>query len=306
MQLLLGLAIASCNLKVNAIVGAVNALEQEKTLYQNDAPRVAQINQEQTRLLAGLSPKDIERSQLAEADAAFVGDLLLIGQTPQLISSLARSSTLSRIAGQPASTSVAVVDTQAFSSAYSKAPAAKLEIDQLADTIVKDFGGQVAKAPIKSEARALEKIITEYSGDISQIKDLARNTIITDGGNIAAITEKLEASGAKVKILSSTTNELGYSGINTTVKTKSGLTAEIQVNTPEMIYGKETEAIARSLLGDAKYAEISNRVGVPGGQGHVLYEQWRSLNPNTPEAQRIAAQSRAYYDVVRGGKNGAK
>jgi filamentous hemagglutinin len=67
------------------------------------------------------------------------------------------------------------IDAKAFAEVYSKAPAAKAEIDQLADAITKDIGGQVAKAPIKSEIRAIEKISSDYSGDVSQIKDLAKN-----------------------------------------------------------------------------------------------------------------------------------
>jgi hypothetical protein len=193
-----------------------------------------------------------------------------------------------------------------FKDAYSKAPAAKLEIDQLADSIAKDIGGQVAKAPIKSEARALEKIATDYAGDASQIKDLARNTIIVGDAEIARVAAKLESAGANVKNVTSASNELGYSGVNTTIKTKAGITAEIQVNTPAMIYAKEPENIARAILGDTKYAEIANKTGIPGGQGHTLYEQWRVLDSSTPEAKQIAAQSRAYYDQIRGASNGRK
>lgn len=61
------------------------------------------------------------------------------------------------------------------------------------------------------------------------------------------------------------------------MKTKSGLTAEIQVNTPEMIYAKESPALARELLGDKKYNEIHTKTGIEGGQGHKYYEEWRKL-----------------------------
>jgi hypothetical protein len=73
-----------------------------------------------------------------------------------------------------------------------------------------------------------------------------------------------------------------------------------------MIYGKESESVARTLLGDAKYAEIAKKTGAPGGQGHVLYAQWRVLDPMSAEAQKIAAQSRAYYQQIRGAKNGGQ
>ncbi|AXQ14708.1 hypothetical protein KE622_05605 [Shewanella algae] len=54
-----------------------------------------------------------------------------------------------------------------FGEIYSKAPAAKLEIDTMADEIADMFGGQVAKAPIKSQERAIQKIMNHYGGDAS-------------------------------------------------------------------------------------------------------------------------------------------
>jgi hypothetical protein len=92
---------------------------------------------------------------------------------------------------------------------------------------------------------------------------------------------------------------MGYSGANATMPTKSGLTGEIQVNSPEMIYAKEPEPVARSILGDAEHDAISAKAGVPGGQGHALYEQYRELPRDSAEASRLADQSRAYYDSVR-------
>jgi hypothetical protein len=186
-----------------------------------------------------------------------------------------------------------------FEEMYEKAPAAKAEIDKLAHKIADENGGKVAEAPVKSAERALEKIETDYGGDPTKIKDLARNTIVVADENIGAVTGRLEAEGANVKIIDSTSDPLGYSGANTTIKTQSGITGEIQVNSPEMIFAKEPPNIARSILGDDVYNSISERSGVPGGRGHELYAQWRSLDPNSAQAQTIAAESRAYYDSIR-------
>ncbi len=92
--------------------------------------------------------------------------------------------------------------------------------------------------------------------------------------------------------------------MNATVTTKAGIPAEIQVNSPEMIFAKEPGTVARQFLGDQRYDEIAARSGVPGGLGHELYEQWRVLDPNTPAAQSIAAQSRGYYNQVRSANGG--
>ncbi len=191
-----------------------------------------------------------------------------------------------------------------FEEMYEKAPAAKAEIDKLANKIADENGGKVAEAPIKSAERALEKIETDYGGDPTKIKDLARNTIVVADENIAAVTGRLEAEGASVKVIESTSDPLGYSGANTTIKTQSGITGEIQVNSPEMIFAKEPPSIARSILGDDVYNSISDRSGVPGGRGHELYAQWRSLDPNSAQAQSIAAESRAYYDSIRRNSRG--
>ncbi|WP_140418455.1 hypothetical protein [Sphingomonas mucosissima] len=84
------------------------------------------------------------------------------------------------------------------------------------------------------------------------------------------------------------------------MKTGSGLTGKIQVNSPEMIYAKESPASARAILGDEAYNDIANRVGVPGGRGHALYEDYRSLPKSDPAREQIARESMEYYDHVRG------
>lgn len=87
--------------------------------------------------------------------------------------------------------------------------------------------------------------------------------------------------------------------VNSTIKTQPGILGEIQVNTPAMIYAKESEPMARTLLGDDLYSSIATKSGIPGGQGHKLYEQWRVLPSSDPGRSALEAQSKAYYDAVR-------
>ena len=182
-----------------------------------------------------------------------------------------------------------------------RAPAAKAEIDALADEIASGLeGASVAKAPVKSRERALEKVMTDYAGDASRIKDLARNTIVVQGDDVASVVRQLEARGATVKVIEPSEASLGYSGVNATIRTESGLVAEIQVNTPAMIYAKESEPVARAIIGDEAYDAIARRTGVPGGRGHALYEAHRGLpDPASPEARRIAQESQRYYERFR-------
>ncbi|MGN2259811.1 T6SS effector (p)ppApp synthetase Tas1, partial [Pseudomonas aeruginosa] len=188
-----------------------------------------------------------------------------------------------------------------FEKVYGKAPAAKAEIDAVADGLAAKHGGRVAKAPIKSRERAMQKINNDYKGDPTKIKDLARNTIIVEGDKVNTVAAELANRGAKVKVIDGNADPLGYSGVNSTMNTKAGIPGEIQVNSPEMIYAKESEDMARILLGNDTYDAVAAKAGVPGGQGHKYYEDWRVLDPKSPEAQAIAEKSRAYYDAVRKG-----
>ncbi len=187
-----------------------------------------------------------------------------------------------------------------FNKIYEKAPQAKIEIDDLAHKIVNSLQGSVVKeASIKSKKRAMEKIINDYSGDPSKIKDLARNTIIVSDDKIGDVIKKLIENRARVKRVDGDVDPLGYSGVNSKIKTKSGIWGEIQVNTPEMIYAKESEEVARRLLGDEQYDKIAKKTGIKGGLGHKFYEEWRVLNPKSTEAQEIAKKSKKYYENIR-------
>lgn len=174
----------------------------------------------------------------------------------------------------------------------------------MADEIAGQFGGRVAKAPIKSRARAMEKITNDYGGDASRIKDLARNTIIVSSDKMDSVVAALIQRGAKVKVINGATDPMGYSGVNSTIKTQAGIVGEIQVNTPAMIYAKEYEAMAKALLGDNRYSLIATKSGLPSGRGHQFYEQWRQLPSSNLGRPRIEAQSKAYYDTIRGAVNG--
>lgn len=218
------------------------------------------------------------------------------GVTIDDIDGLVKAGGLSPAAGSTARTTMA---TAKLHEMLALAPKAKAEADALATRIADEFGGRVATAPLKSQARALEKIMADYGGDASRIKDLARNTIIVSDKDIPAVVAQLRAAGANVKIVAAAADPLGYSGVNATFKTSTGLTAEIQVNSAKMIFAKEGATNARAILGEATYNAIAREVGVEGGRGHVLYEQWRSLPPGSPDAARIETESRAYYAHFR-------
>ena len=193
---------------------------------------------------------------------------------------------------------VAAVSTvdRTLDAMYSAGPAAKAEIDTLAREIAMKNNARVAEAPLKSRARAAEKAEIDYDGDATRVNDIARNTIVASKDRIGAVTEDLRSNGARVKEITPESNPAGYSGVNTVIETKAGIKAEIQVNTPDMVYAKEPEPVARSILGDEAYDEIAERTGIPGGRGHDLYEEIRSLDADDAgRARELERESREYY-----------
>lgn len=179
---------------------------------------------------------------------------------------------------------------------------AKEAIDAWAEVAAKATGGVVAKVPLKLKARALKKVEDKYGFDTSRLTDIARNTVVVPTGSENKALEALKSQTplAEVEVFKAAEHPMGYSGINTLVKTKGGLLAEIQINSPEMIYGKELEKDARNILGNDVYDRIKSRPGMPpGGQGHEMYAQWRELPAKDPRRDVLLEQSKKYYNSVR-------
>jgi hypothetical protein len=184
---------------------------------------------------------------------------------------------------------------------YARAPAAKAEINDISDGIAKELGGKVSKPKLKGRGRAMEKVLKDYKGDATQLKDVARNTIVVprDKYEDAILLFQKKMPETKPKIIKPETDPLGYSGTNAVVQTKAGIPAEIQINTPEMIFAKEKPIDAIGILGQEEYSRIAEKAGVPGGRGHVLYEEYRSLEIGNPRREVIEEESREYYDLIR-------
>ena len=88
---------------------------------------------------------------------------------------------------------------------------------------------------------------------------------------------------------------MGYTGTIVNLKMPNRLLAEVQVNTPKMIYAKEPREIAEQLIGKEKWLEIRQQTGLEGGLGHKLYERMRVLANGSDEHQKLVRQSIEYY-----------
>ena len=186
-----------------------------------------------------------------------------------------------------------------------KAKAAGGEVDKLGKDLASKYGGVVTPLNYKSEESITRKVNNDYGGNVNELKDSVRNTVIIDNeqGLQSAIKDLAENPNTlRVKVQSADSDPLGYSGTIANVKMSNGLIGEVQVNSAKMIYAKENEASARAILGNDKYNQIAKQTGKEGGLGHKLYEEYRILNPKKDAAKmaEIANKSKEYYKNFRG------
>ena len=151
---------------------------------------------------------------------------------------------------------------------YEKAAANKNKFDKTNYEIAQELGGEAAEVGIKSTKRAIEKVIEDYDGDPSQLKDLLRTTISINTLNdtnkaIDAIKAKY---GEPIKLkntLDPSTDSVGGSGyrdVNMVFK-MDGSYIEVQVNMKPML--------------DVKY-----------GEGHKIYEEVREMEGKAKKEKR--------------------
>jgi hypothetical protein len=190
-----------------------------------------------------------------------------------------------------------------------QAEAAAPEVDKLGKDLAEKYGAIVTPINMKSADSIVRKTNDEEGGNLGNIKDSVRNTIITDDPvaiqNIIrdlSNDPRVAGGNGRVKTQTHESNTLGYSGNIINIKTSNGLTAEIQVNTPKMIYAKEKPADARRILGDAKYNQIQKETGYAGGRGHEFYEEYRTLygRKNAARKKEIEQKSKKYYSNFLG------
>ena len=180
-----------------------------------------------------------------------------------------------------------------------KAKEAGNEIQNIGANIALQIGGQVSEINYKTAISIARKANEYYKGKVEKVKDAVRNTVIVDKQNIQQALDKAKSNPGYIRTneRNPDTDNLGYKGHAIIFKTKNGMNGEVQINTPEMIYAKETESKGRKMLGDKKYEEIAKRKGVKGGLGHKLYEEWRILKKKSDQERKksIELQSKNYY-----------
>lgn len=195
-------------------------------------------------------------------------------------------------------------DERSASRLIAKSEEIKDEVQAFAVSVAAEFGGRVTPVNLKTRASIIRKLGTaEVNHDAREIKDAVRTTIMVDSDKVDGVRsyfKQIKSSGGNVQRIKVQAGSvfLGYTGTIVNINGANGLTAEIQVNTPKMIYAKEPPEDAKRIIGEALWRKIQRETGLPGGLGHKYYEQYRSL---TYEQQRselgreIARKSEEYY-----------
>lgn len=227
-----------------------------------------------------------------EAVAAFVGDLRAAAVSAGGDGKLARK-------GQPRApreVAKAIKDhprlddgqKKQLRELYDAAVAALPEFERAMRGLAAKVGGRLVMGPLKSVARAVEKILDEEGGDFGRLKDLVRGTIEVD--TVEAVMRAADEIG-KLETVGTSRNgyapgyklpPTAYRDVKANVLI-GGHATEIQANLPAMIDAKERLA-------------------------HPLYEQARVLDAKAvtgtiTDAERrqledLTAQQRAIYEAA--------
>lgn len=188
--------------------------------------------------------------------------------------------------------------TKEITEVHKMALASGNEIQSIAESIARKYGARCTPINFKSEDSIRRKVLLEKQDNPmfspKDLKDTVRTTIIANNKDIGVVINDFIKQNSFVRLKKQNT-PLGYVGNIVNLITKNGLIAEIQVNTPYMIYAKESPKNAKQILGGSLWHEIMKETKLEGGLGHKFYEEWRVLNPKSKEAIEIAKKSVEYY-----------
>jgi len=202
------------------------------------------------------------------------------------------------------------------------------QLKEIGTAIRTKCGCGVQFGPIKTWASANRKLKSDYSnyvpeGDWLQVKDLVRMTLLArDVGHCKATHEALQSYcgvgtsdlvqsiGGKATVnrglhllkddeTTPDRNKCGYSGINCVVILRNGQPGEIQVNIPEVLYGKGPKKDFCAAHTSKVWSEIRARYQIESSLGHGLYEIWREAE-ESQSGKEAAALSTRYYRYLRG------
>lgn len=172
------------------------------------------------------------------------------------------------------------------------------EMQKIATRVASKYDATCTAINYKSTASIRRKVLAEREDmpnfTPEKLKDAVRTTIISERTRIQDIIHDLSENKSTIRVKPQKT-ELGYTGHIVNMRMANGMIAEIQVNTPKMIYAKEPPEVAKVLLGQNLWNAIKKETGLTGGLGHKYYERYRLLDKDSEEARKILKLSVKYY-----------
>ncbi len=211
---------------------------------------------------------------------------------------------------------------QAIGSRFERAektlPVFDKDVREIADSV----GGTPIVAPLKGVDRATSKIMSDYGGDASQIKDLVRGTIeIPSPDDLPKVEAQLrEKYGEPIKFKSSLDPEKpapfanGYRDLNS-VWMIDGEPVELQVNVPEMLVAKKKahplyakwqkiERQATNENRDPTPAEKAEMADLDSQQNAVYSEAWDAAMRRMNSSRGITSASSRNNEPETGSPSG--
>ena len=205
-----------------------------------------------------------------------------------------------------------------LSRTYKDGDESKGDLIAIAAIVQEVCGGQIGviiPQELKGQLRAREKAAWDEDSegerkggpkkaDFLTLKDIVRITLIAPSQ--AALIEvrsqiasycvaKNGYKTIKNKLIPPPGDVCGYSGLNMVITLHNGQSAEIQGNTPEVIFAKVgPRASCEKFIGPSKYSQIEKKYQLHGGLGHNLYKIFRSKG-----GIEIKETSRKYYNYFR-------
>jgi len=172
---------------------------------------------------------------------------------------------------------------------YYDAAVRKEAFDRTNREIADFVSGSYMQTNLKGSPRAVEKVLLDYNGDASKIKDLLRATIVVDNFQQAGVA--LRELRSKYRVLDKGFRNLldpdvkaldgGYRDIKMNVEV-DGHVAEIQINIPEFLEAKKK---AHSLYEEVRTIE-----------GTVLAERRDLTDAEAARVDQLNAQMASSYD----------
>lgn len=179
--------------------------------------------------------------------------------------------------------------------------AMKQNFDDVSRMVCEEVGCIVSPTNIKKPIRIAQKMASDNS-TIDEIKDVMRNTfVVNSSDDVDMVIEAISKHYKVVRVKRQTPDKFaGYSGNIVNVELPNGEIGEMQVNTPQMIFGKEVERDARMILGDGLWERLRANAGnlIPG-LGHRMYEVLRDDSIDDERLDIVERNSRIYYDRIR-------